>query len=80
VYGGLIDKFPMGPAFGKSLTFKMGQTHVHRYLPKLIDHIRNGDIDPSFVITHRFSLDDAPRAYDTFHQHRDGCVKVVLQP
>lgn len=80
VYGGLIDKFPMGPAFGKALTFRMGQTHVHRYLPRLMDHIRNGEIDPSFVITHRFSLDDAADAYDTFHAHRDGCIKVVLQP
>jgi threonine dehydrogenase-like Zn-dependent dehydrogenase len=80
VYGGLVDKFPMGPAFGKGLTFKMGQTHVHRYLPKLIEHIQNGDIDPSFVVTHRFGLDQAAQAYETFHHKRDGCVKVVLQP
>ncbi|HRX83772.1 MAG TPA: zinc-dependent alcohol dehydrogenase [Phycisphaerae bacterium] len=80
VYGGLIDKFPMGPAFGKALTLKMDQTHVHRYLPKLMEHIRNGDIDPSFVVTHRFGLDDAAEAYATFHEQRDGCVKVVLQP
>jgi threonine dehydrogenase-like Zn-dependent dehydrogenase len=80
VYGGLVDKFPMGAAFGKSLTFKMGQTHVHRYLPRLWQHIQEGDIDPSFVITHRFSLDQAAEAYDLFHRKRDGCIKVVLKP
>jgi threonine dehydrogenase-like Zn-dependent dehydrogenase len=80
VYGGLVDKFPMGPAFGKGLTLKMGQTHVHRYLPKLLEHIRNDDIDPSFVITHRFPLEKAPEAYAMFHDKRDACIKVVLNP
>ncbi len=80
VYGGLIDKFPMGPAFGKSLTFKMGQTHVHRHLPKLMKHIEEGEIDPSFVITHRFDLADAAEAYETFHDKADECIKVVLRP
>lgn len=79
VYGGLIDKFPMGPAFGKGLTLRMGQTHVHRYLPKLMELIQSEQIDPSFVITHRFNLDDAAEAYEMFNEKRDGCVKVVLQ-
>ncbi len=80
VYGGLIDKFPIGAAFAKGLTFKMGQTHVPRYMKKLLDHIQNGDIDPSFLITHRVKLDDAPDAYETFRKHSDHCIKVVLNP
>jgi threonine dehydrogenase-like Zn-dependent dehydrogenase len=80
VYGGVVDKMPMGAAFGKGLTMKMGQTHVHRYLPKLLDHIQNGDIDPTFIITHRLKLDEAPDAYKTFKERKDGCVKVVLTP
>src|SRR5438552_5124378 len=80
VYGGLIDKFPIGAAFGKGLTLKMGQTHVHKYMRLLLDRIRRGDIDPSFVITHKFPLDEAPRAYRMFHQKSDDCVKVVMKP
>jgi threonine dehydrogenase-like Zn-dependent dehydrogenase len=80
VYGGLLDKVPMGAAFGKGLTLKMGQTHVHRYLPQLMDRIQRGDIDPSYVITHRLSLSDAPNAYKTFRDKQDGCIKVVLRP
>src|SRR5687768_3751891 len=80
VYGGVIDKVPMGAAFNKGLTLKMGQTHVHKYLPKLLQHIENGDIDPSFVITHKVSLDDAPEMYRTFRDKKDGCIKVVLKP
>jgi threonine dehydrogenase-like Zn-dependent dehydrogenase len=80
VYGGLLDKIPLGASFNKALTLKMGQTHVHRYLPTLLAHIQNGDIDPSFVVTHRVPLDDAPRMYKTFRDKRDGCVKVVLKP
>ena len=80
VYGGLLDKVPMGAAFSKGLTFKMGQTHVHRYLQPLLNHIQNGDIDPSFVITHRMSLDDAPRGYETFKHKKDNCIKIVLKP
>jgi threonine dehydrogenase-like Zn-dependent dehydrogenase len=80
VYGGFIDKVPMGAAFNKGLTLKMGQTHVHKYLPRLLKHIENGDIDPSFVVTHRVPLDDAPRMYQTFKEKRDGCIKVVLKP
>jgi threonine dehydrogenase-like Zn-dependent dehydrogenase len=79
VYGGWLDKVPFGAAMNKGLTIKTGQTHVHRYLPKLLRHIENGDIDPSFVITHRASLDEAPAMYKTFRDKKDGCVKVVLK-
>ena len=80
VYGGVLDKFPLGAAFGKGLTFKMGQTHMHRYMPKLLEHIQNGDIDPSVVITHRMPLDQAPEGYDMFRAKQDGCIKNVLEP
>lgn len=80
VFGGLIDKVPMGAAFNKGLTFRMGQTHVHRYIPTLIQHIENEAIDPSFVITHRVSLEKAPEMYKTFRDKKDGCIKVVLKP
>lgn len=80
VYGGVIDKLPMGAAFGKGLTFRMGQTHVQHYLRPLHDRIANGEIDPSFVITHRLNLDDAPQAYRTFRDKQDGCIKVLLKP
>jgi threonine dehydrogenase-like Zn-dependent dehydrogenase len=80
VYGGLIDKFPIGAVFGKGLTLKMGQTHVHKYMRPLLDRIRRGDIDPSFVITHQFALNEAPRAYRMFREKSDDCVKVVMKP
>ncbi|MFL5922843.1 MAG: zinc-dependent alcohol dehydrogenase [Gaiellaceae bacterium] len=80
VYGGFLDKVPFGAAFGKGLTLKMGQTHVHRYLPILMDRIERGEIDPSYVITHRLRLDDAPDAYTTFRNKEDNCIKVVLRP
>jgi len=80
VYGGFLDKLPFGAAFNKGLTLKMGQTHVQRYLPKLLAHIERGDIDPSFVITHRIRLDDAAKAYKVFRAKRDGCIKVVMKP
>ena len=76
----MLDKVPFGAAFGKGLTMKMGQTHVHRYLPILMDRIEQGDIDPSYVITHRVRLDDAPDAYMTFRDKEDGCIKVVMTP
>jgi threonine dehydrogenase-like Zn-dependent dehydrogenase len=63
VYGGFLDKIPFGAAFQKGLTFRMGQTHMMQYMQPLLDRIERGDIDPSFVITHRLPLDDAPRAY-----------------
>jgi threonine dehydrogenase-like Zn-dependent dehydrogenase len=80
VYGGLLDKLPFGAAFAKGLTLKMGQTHVHRYLPTLLDLVEQRTIDPSFVISHRLKLGDAPEAYETFKHEKDGCIKVVLSP
>ncbi len=80
VYGGFLDKFPLGAAFGKGLTFKMGQTHVHRYLQPLLEHIAQGSIDPTFIITHRMPLTEAAEGYKLFKQERDECVKVVLEP
>jgi len=80
VYGGFIDKVPLGAAFNKGLTMKMGQTHVHRYLQPLLDRVQKGEIDPSFVITHRMKLDEAPQAYEIFKQKKDNCIKVVLKP
>jgi threonine dehydrogenase-like Zn-dependent dehydrogenase len=78
VYGGFIDKFPMGSVMNRSLTIKTGQCHVQRYMKPLLERIERGEIDPSFVITHRLSLDDAPEGYEMFLNKRDGCEKVVL--
>jgi threonine dehydrogenase-like Zn-dependent dehydrogenase len=78
VYGGFIDKFPMGSLMNRSLTLRTGQCHVHRYMKPLLERIERGEIDPSFVITHRMRLDDAPKGYDIFCNKEDGCEKVVL--
>ena len=80
VYAGFIDKVPFGTAFGKGLTLKMGQTHVQKYTKPLLDRIMRGEIDPSFVITHRVKLDDAPEMYKTFRDKQDDCIKVVMRP
>lgn len=80
VYGGFLDKFPLGAAFGKGLTFKMGQTHVKKYLEDLLSKIQEGKIDPSFVITHRAKIDDARKMYETFAARAAGCIKVILKP
>ncbi len=80
VYGGLLDKLNFGAAFGKGLTMKMGQTHVHKYLPQLLSFIEEGKIDPSFVISHRLSLDEAPMAYEKFNKEKTEWTKVVLKP
>jgi threonine dehydrogenase-like Zn-dependent dehydrogenase len=80
VFGGFADKIPMGAAMNKALTFKTGQTHVHRYMEPLLDRIQNGEIDPSFVITHRLPLDQAPQGYEIFKHKQDRCIKVVLKP
>ena len=80
VYGGLLDKSPFGAAFGKGLTFKMGQTHMHKYLKPLMDHVEKGDIDPRFVITHRMKLADAAEGYQTFRYSKDECIKIILKP
>jgi len=80
VYGGLLDKMNFGAAFGKGLTMKMGQTHVHKYLRPLLQRIEDGQIDPTFVISHRMSLEEAPGAYEKFGKREDGYTKVVLKP
>jgi threonine dehydrogenase-like Zn-dependent dehydrogenase len=80
VYGGFIDMMPMGAAFAKGLTMRMGQTHVHRYMQPLLKRIENGEIDPSFIITHRLNLTEAPYGYDAFNKKADQCVKVVMRP
>jgi threonine dehydrogenase-like Zn-dependent dehydrogenase len=80
VYAGVLDKLNFGAAFGKGLTFKMGQTHVQRYLKPLLQKIVDQEIDPTFLITHRDSLADASEAYERFSQMADGCIKVVLDP
>jgi threonine dehydrogenase-like Zn-dependent dehydrogenase len=80
VYGGFLDKVPLGAAFAKGLSIRMGQTHVQRYMPLLLDRINRGEIDPSFVITHRIRLSDAHRAYELFKRKQDDCIKVVMKP
>jgi len=80
VYGGLVDKIPFGAAMNKSLTFRMGQTHVNRWADDLLRRIEEGEIDPSFVITHTAGLEEGPGLYKTFRDKQDGCVKVVLKP
>jgi threonine dehydrogenase-like Zn-dependent dehydrogenase len=79
-YGGFVDKFPIGTLMNRSLTIRTGQCHVHRYLRPLLARIENGEIDPSFVITHRLPLDQAPEGFETFLNKEDDCVKVVLSP
>lgn len=80
VYGGVIDKVPLGAAFAKGLTLKMGQTHAPRYLRPLLSRIQNQEIDPSFVISHRIGLSEAPAAYGQFNRRAGGCTKVVMRP
>jgi len=80
VYGGFVDKFPIGSFMNRSLTLKTGQCHVQRYMKPLLKRIEAGEIDPSFVITHRLKLDEAPEGYEIFKKKEDDCVKVVLTP
>jgi threonine dehydrogenase-like Zn-dependent dehydrogenase len=80
VYGGFIDKFPFGSAMNRSLTIKTGQTHVQRYMRPLLERIQKGEIDPSFVITHRMRLEEAPAGYELFKNKQEDCIKVVLKP
>ncbi|WP_214367081.1 zinc-dependent alcohol dehydrogenase [Pseudonocardia sp. H11422] len=80
VYGGFVDKFPMGAFMNRSLRMRTGQCHVHRYLEPLLSRVRAGDIDPGFVITHRMSLEETPRGYEMFKNKEDDCLKVVLSP
>jgi threonine dehydrogenase-like Zn-dependent dehydrogenase len=79
VYGGFIDKFPMGAIVNRSLTIKAGQCHVHRYMKPLLELIQSGRIDPTFIVTHRMRLDEAPLGFDMFNDKADECVKIVLK-
>jgi threonine dehydrogenase-like Zn-dependent dehydrogenase len=80
VYGGFVDHFPLGSVMNRSLTIKAGQTHVQRYMKPLLEKIQDGQIDPTFVITHTMPLDEAPKGYEIFRNKEDGCEKVVLKP
>jgi threonine dehydrogenase-like Zn-dependent dehydrogenase len=80
VYGGVLDKVNFGAAFGKGVTMKMGQTNMHKYLAPLLKRVENGEIDPSFLITHRIGIEEAPAMYKTFRDKQDGCIKVVIDP
>ena len=80
VYGGFVDKFPMGQIMNKALTIRTGQTHVRKWTDDLLRRIEDGQIDPSFVITHQRPLADGPELYKTFREKKDGCIKVVLKP
>lgn len=79
VYAGLVDKFPLGALMNRGLTIKTGQCHVHRYMKPLLERIARGEIDPSFVVSHRMKLDDAPRGYDMFMRKQDHVMKIVLR-
>jgi threonine dehydrogenase-like Zn-dependent dehydrogenase len=80
VYGGFIDKLPFGAVVNKAITIKSGQTHVQRYMRPLLERIERGDFDPSFIVSHRLSLDDAAQGYEMFKNKEEECVKVVLKP
>jgi threonine dehydrogenase-like Zn-dependent dehydrogenase len=80
VYGGFIDKFPMGSLMNRSITIKSGQCHVQRYLRPLLERIQKREIDPSFVITHRMPLEQAPEGFRMFRDKQDECIKIVLKP
>jgi threonine dehydrogenase-like Zn-dependent dehydrogenase len=80
VYGGFLDKIPFGSIMNRSLTIRTGQTHMQRYMRPLLERIQKGEIDPTFIITHRLTLDDAPQAFKTFRDKQDECVKVVMRP
>jgi threonine dehydrogenase-like Zn-dependent dehydrogenase len=80
VYGGIADKFPIGALMNKGLTVRTGQTHVNRWSGDLLRRIEEGQIDPSFVITHTVGLEDGPEMYRTFRDKQDGCIKVMIKP
>jgi threonine dehydrogenase-like Zn-dependent dehydrogenase len=80
VYGGLMDKFPIGAVMNRALTIKSGQCHVHRYMRPLLQRIEDGEIDPTFIITHKIPLSDAAKGYELFKHKQDDCLKVVLKP
>jgi threonine dehydrogenase-like Zn-dependent dehydrogenase len=80
VYGAFVDKFPLGALMNKGLQLRTGQVHAQRYIPRLLEHVERGDIDPSFVATHEMGLAQAQEAYQAFKKKRDGCVRVVFRP
>jgi threonine dehydrogenase-like Zn-dependent dehydrogenase len=80
VYGGLLDKVPFGAAFGKGITMKMGQTNMHNYMKPLLKRIEQGQIDPSYIISHRISIDEAPEMYNTWRDKKDKVTKIVIDP
>ena len=80
VYGGFLDKVPFGAAFGKGITMKMGQTHMYRYMKPLLDRIEKGQIDPSFIISHRITLDEAPGMYKVWRDKKEQVTKIVIDP
>ncbi|MGA9720144.1 MAG: zinc-dependent alcohol dehydrogenase [Acidobacteriaceae bacterium] len=80
VYGGLLDKVPFGAAFGKGITMKMGQTNMHNYMKPLLDRIEKGQIDPSYIISHRITLEDAPRMYEVWRDKKEFVTKIVIDP
>jgi threonine dehydrogenase-like Zn-dependent dehydrogenase len=79
-YGGLVDKFPIGSVMNRSITIKSGQCHVHRYMRPLLERIRRAEVDPTYIISHRLPLEEAPAAYELFKKKQDHCTKVVLTP
>jgi threonine dehydrogenase-like Zn-dependent dehydrogenase len=80
VYGGFADKFPVGALMNKALQIRTGQVHAQRYIPRLLEHVERGDVDPAFVATHEMSLQQAQEAYQTFKQKTDACLRVVFRP
>lgn len=80
VYGGLLDKFPMGAAMNKGLTFRMGQMHAQQYIPRLLEHIEKGEADPSYLLTHKWSLEQGAEGYEMFNDKTDNCVRVAFAP
>jgi threonine dehydrogenase-like Zn-dependent dehydrogenase len=80
VYGGFVDKLPFGAVVNKAITIKSGQTHVQRYMRPLLERIERGELDPSFIVSHRMNLDAAPLGYELFRNKAEECVKVVLKP
>jgi threonine dehydrogenase-like Zn-dependent dehydrogenase len=80
VYGGFMDKFPIGSVMNRSLTLKSGQCHAQRYLRPLLERIEQGQIDPSFIISHHLPLEQAPHGYEMFKHKQDNCTKIVLTP
>jgi threonine dehydrogenase-like Zn-dependent dehydrogenase len=75
-----MDKFPIGVIMNKGMTVRSAQQHGQKYVPRLLDLVARGELDPSFLVTHRFSLEDAPHGYELFKHKADGCVRVVFTP